>query len=449
MDLRIAIVGCSNVGKSSLFNRLIGKKISIVDREPKITRDRVEGNFILGEKTFLLIDTAAVDLNSKRAIDIKIKTQTQIAIVSADVLFLVIDGKIGFSHRDDTLFRWLKKFNKPTIILFNKSDTKEAKINFENIKSSNLKPVISLSVEHNLGLEVLYKYLQDFSHRKKKVEKPNLVPEIGAQIKISIVGRPNTGKSTLINALVGEKRLLTDDLPGLTRDSVIVSWKCNDRRIDLYDTAGLRKKSHVTKKIEHFSSKGTFRSIRISDLVLLVIDSSSLHKQDLRITQKILEAGKGIIMVVNKIDLIKDKKSFKRDLHSKIEKSLFMLKGIDVIYVSALKNINLEKIFPSVVNVFNNWEKRIATSQLNKMLAGTLERFPPPMRAGRRLKIKFLTQIKTRPPIISLSVSKTEKFPNNYLRYIENNIREFFKFNGIPIRIFLRKSKNPYANRST
>ena len=379
---------------------------------------------------------------------IRDSNQTAVAIKDADVVFLVIDGKIGLSHRDDVLFRWLKKFDKPIVIVLNKSDTSAAKENYQKIQSSNLRPVIFLSAEHGLGLDAVGQYLRDFSNHKEDMEEDISVTEVDAQIKISIVGRPNTGKSTLINALVGEDRLLTDDLPGLTRDSVVVGWRYKNKKIDLCDTAGLRKKSHITKKVERFSSKETLRSIRRSDLVLLVIDSASLQKQDLRIAQRTLQEGKGIVVIVNKIDLLKDKRSFQRDLDLRIERSLFMLKGIDVVYVSALKNMNLEKIFPSIIKVFSSWEKRISTARLNKMLEEIVRKSPPPMRVGRKLKIKFLAQTKTCPPTFSLSVSRVEKFPENYLRYIENNIRESFKFYGIPIRILLRASKNPYANRS-
>lgn len=460
---RIAIIGRPNVGKSTLFNRLVGRRIALVHNQPGMTRDRREEQATLYDLTFQLIDTAGLADPDDSQLTKAMFNQTMIAVKDADVVLFVIDSREGCTPYDKELANALRKSNKPIIVIANKAEGNFEQFGISEATSLSLGEVIPMSAEHGIGTGDLYQALcpyftnelitneenPDFSefeinktdneaHQEKSTIK-------NKHIQVAIVGRPNVGKSTLINKLIGENRLLTADMPGVTRDAIGIDWSYEGHPIKLIDTAGIRRRSRVTESTEKLAILDTDKSIQYTEVAILVIDATcSFEKQDLTIAENISREGRAIVIALNKWDLIQDKTKLIKELQETIETHLSQIKGVPLIPISAEKGKNLETLMDSVLEIYQLWNKRISTAQLNKWLEFVISAHPAPAINGRRIKIKYMTQIKTRPPTFALFASQSDELPGSYTRYLVNNLRKDFNLPGIPIRIQIKGSKNPY-----
>lgn len=445
MPLRVAIIGRPNVGKSTLFNRLAGRKLAIVHDKPGVTRDRKEAPAHLQEMDLLIIDTAGYEYSNEDNIERRMWEQTQKAIDSADVCLFLYDARDGIQPYDEHFADILRKSHKPVILLANKCEGKfQEDGRFEAYKLGLGEP-IPFSAEHGLGLQDLHDALKQYYKEDSSAETEDEVTD--RPIQLAIVGRPNVGKSTLVNALLQDERMLTGPEAGVTRDAISNDWEWQGHKIKLVDTAGLRRHSKVNDSLERMSAASSKHAAFMAQVVVLVLDADAvLDKQDLTIAAQVLEEGRALIIAVNKWDIANRKEALDK-LNYKLKTSLTQAEGIPTVTISALKNEGLDKLMRAVLKVYERWNMRIPTAPLNKWFADMIEAYPPPLgKNKRRIKLRYITQAKTRPPSFVIFSSNPEGLPDSYLRYLTNNLRDTFKMGGIPLRIVVRKTDNPYAD---
>lgn len=449
MPFIVAIVGRPNVGKSTLFNRLVGRKLALVDDTPGVTRDRREGEATLGDLAFTIIDTAGLEDAADDSLEARMRMQTEAAIEEADVCLFMIDVRAGVTPVDEYFSQLLRRSSKPVIILANKSEGRAELGAYEAFSLGYGDPV-AISAEHGEGLGSLYDALQPFSDAAQLVvdEEEEDFDDPDKPLKIAVIGRPNAGKSTLINTLVGKERLLTGPEAGITRDSISIDWEWNDRRIKLFDTAGIRKKSKVNEKLEKLSVADGLRAIRFAEVVVVTFDATiPFEKQDLQLADLVVREGRSLVIALNKWDLIEDRQETMEMLREKCERLLPQVRGVPMIPISGITGHNLEKLLKAVVTTYDVWNTRLSTSQLNRWFDDITQYHPPPAVAGRRLKLRYITQAKSRPPTFVIFCTRADAFPESYKRYLLNAIREDFKLPGVPLRLILREGDNPYAER--
>ncbi|HSM96477.1 MAG TPA: ribosome biogenesis GTPase Der [Rhizomicrobium sp.] len=446
MPLTIAIVGRPNVGKSTLFNRLAGKKLAIVHDTPGVTRDRQEARVELGGVPVRLIDTAGFEEGEAGSLSQRMTEQTRTAIADADVCLFVIDVRAGVTAGDEIIAAALRRAGKPVVLASNKSEARERPNEAEAYALGFGEP-IAVSAEHALGIGELIDALLEHAKGEPEAAAPEEDEEKGP-LKLAIVGRPNVGKSSLFNRLLGEERALTSPEAGTTRDAVIAKWKAGGRDILLHDTAGLRKKARVAgHTLEEMSVDSTLEAIRFAECVVVMIDATMpFEKQDLTIADLIAREGRAIVFAVNKWDLVEHRGGKISELREKLDRLLPQVWGAPLIAVSARTGEGVDRLLPAIEEADRAWNLRVSTSQLNKFLEDALQRHPPPAISGRRVRVRYMTQVKARPPTFALFGNQLEALPEHYLRYLTNELREAFDLKGIPMRFALRTSKNPFAD---
>jgi GTPase len=450
MSFTAAIIGRPNVGKSTLFNRLVGQKLALVDDLPGVTRDRREGRARLAGLEFTIIDTAGLEDVKDRSLISRMREQTERAIDDADVVLMVIDARVGVTPMDRHFSELLRRREVPVILIANKSEGKAGLAGAYEAFELGLGDPIALSAEHGEGMGDLFDALLPFAPPDaEETDEPEAEAEaVVKPLQLAIVGRPNVGKSTLINKLLGEDRLLTGPEAGITRDAIAIDWRWRDHSIKLIDTAGLRRKAHIEEKLEKLSTADTLRAIRFAEVVVLVLDATvMLEKQDLAIGRMIEDEGRALVIAVNKWDLIEDKPKALEKLRDRLQISLPQLVGIVCVPVSAATGNALDTLMKGVFEVYETWNKRVSTPKLNRWLAAVQEHHPPPLVDGRRLRLRYITQANTRPPTFALFSSKPGDLPDAYRRYLVNLLRTDFGLPGVPIRMMLRKGSNPFADR--
>lgn len=453
--LKVAIIGRPNVGKSTLFNRLVGRKTAIVHDQPGVTRDRKEAEAKLRDIKMLIIDTAGYEYSNEDNLEKRMWEQTRRAIEEADVALFLFDARDGLQPYDEHFADLVRQSGKPVILLANKCEGKLQEDSIFEAYKLGLGIPIPFSAEHGLGLLDLYDALKEIEDAKPKEqevspEEDELEEEEKIKsrpIQLAIVGRPNVGKSTLMNALLNDERMLTGPEAGVTRDAITVAWEWKGRKINLVDTAGLRKQSRVSDSLEKMSAASTKHAAFMAQVVILVLDADAvLDKQDLTIARQVIDEGRALVIAVNKWDIANRKEALQR-LNDKLQTSLTQVEGVPTVTVSALKKEGLDKLMSAVFKVYDRWNVRIPTAPLNKWFQDVLDNNPPPLgKNKRRIKLRYITQAKTRPPSFYIFSSNPEGLPDAYLRYLVNNLRETFNLGGIPIRITVRKTGNPYAD---
>ncbi|MBO6718946.1 MAG: ribosome biogenesis GTPase Der [Rhizobiaceae bacterium] len=472
MSFKLAIVGRPNVGKSTLFNRLAGSRLALVDDTPGVTRDRRSHAARLQDLRFEVIDTAGLETAAPETLADRMRRQTELAIEEADIVLFLVDARAGVLPDDRTFADQVRKSGKPVVLAANKAEARSAVAGAAEAWELGLGEPIAISAEHGVGMgelrDALVAALGDrATEREPPVEagagETVLIgediddPDAETQpaydptrpLRIAIVGRPNAGKSTLINALIGEERLLTGPEAGITRDSISVEWQWGERPIKLFDTAGMRRKARVQEKLEKLSVADGLRAVRFAEVVIVVLDATiPFEKQDLQIADLIVREGRAPVIAFNKWDLIDEPQQLLAELREKTERLLPQARGMRAVPVSAETGRGLDKLMQAVVSTHEVWNTRISTGRLNRWLERAVAQHPPPAVAGRRLKVKYMTQVKTRPPGFVLSVSRPEAMPAAYVRYLVNALREDFELPGVPIRVALRTSDNPYAGRA-
>ena len=457
MSLTVAIIGRPNVGKSTLFNRLIGRKMAIVDDAPGVTRDRRHGQAQLGDLVFTVIDTAGLEEVFDDSLVSRMRQQTEIAVEEADVALLLVDARAGITPLDASFARRLRKHGRPIILVANKCEGKAGADTLIEAHVLGLGPPIPISAEHGEGLGHLYDALRDLAGASARAKRKAIdvdtefaqMPEdeapAPALLQLAIVGRPNVGKSTLVNSMVQKERMLTGPEAGITRDAIALDWEWRGRKLRLIDTAGLRRRARVDGKVEKLSGGETMRAIRFAHVVILVLDARDmLERQDLAIADHVIEEGRALVIAANKWDSVEDKPAALRKLKDRIATSLPQVAGVPVVTISALGGRKLDKLMAAVIKVYDQWNRRVPTSKLNRFLKSAIAAHPPPLVRGRRIKPRYLAQIKVRPPTFALFAAKADDLPDAYARYLINGIRTSFDLNGPPIRMQLRRSDNPF-----
>lgn len=466
---RIALIGRPNVGKSTLFNRMAGKRLAIVNDTPGVTRDWREADAtILGHK-ISIIDTAGLEEAFDDSIQGRMRRQTEQAIDACDVAVFMIDGRAGVTPMDEHFAKFVRKRSIPIILAMNKCEGQKGLETMGEAYRLGLGEAVPISAEHNEGVSVLYDAVLDKCKDILGGEMPDDMPandddfadveegdenfELASEddetkpIKVAIVGRPNAGKSTLVNTLVGMDRVMVGPEAGITRDAIAVDWEYEGRAFTLVDTAGLRRKSRVTHDIETAGTEDTYRAIRLAQVVVLVLDGTlSLDKQDLLIASHVIEEGRALIIAINKWDVQESKNEALQTFRDRIERSLSQLPDVPVITISALKNQKIDRLLSAMMHVYGNWNMRIPTGHLNRWIAGIESHHPAPLTQGRQNRLRYIAQIKTRPPTFAMWVSKPKDIPGSYKRYVINNLRDDFGMESVPIRLMLRTSKNPFVD---
>lgn len=467
MSFNLAIIGRPNVGKSTLFNRLVGKRLALVDDAPGVTRDRRFADGSIGELKFRIIDTAGLEETTGDTLEARMQEQTEKAIQEADIILFLVDARTGVTPSDKGFADLLRKSGKPVIPVANKFEGKAAEAGYYEAFQLGFGDPVPLSAEHGTGLADLHQEIVDKIGEKAAFPDDDIdgteaeevwfddeVEEEPAYddtkpLKIAIVGRPNAGKSTLINHMIGEERLLTGPEAGITRDSISVDWEWNGRTIRLYDTAGMRRKARVQEKLEKLSVSDGLRALQYAEVVIVLLDATRpFEKQDLQIADLVIREGRAPVIALNKWDLIEDRQESLSEMLEKAERLLPQIKGLKVVPVAGLTGEGLERLMQAVLDVHKAWNRRIPTAKLNRWLEGILYHHPPPAVAGRRIRIKYVAQIKSRPPTFVASCSRPEALPTSYVRYMVNSLRDEFGLWATPIRLHMRKGDNPYAGRA-
>lgn len=455
--LTVAIIGRPNVGKSTLFNRLTGSKHALVDDLPGVTRDRREGDARIADLAFRVIDTAGLEEAEESSLENRMMQQTAYAVDEADVCLFVIDGRSGLTPADTFFANWIRRQDKTVILLVNKCEGNQGYSGFSEATRLGFKEMVAISAEHGEGMGDVYDAIKAVEERitvaiddeELKKLKVGKTKEEDKALQLAIIGRPNSGKSTLLNAYLGCDRVLTGAEAGITRDSISIDWEYDNQKIRLIDTAGLRRRSNVRQKLEKLSAADTLRAVRFSHVVLMMVDATqALEKQDLTIAGHVIEEGRALVIGVNKWDLIRKRKEYLEELHYKLEKLLPDVKGVPVVTLSALKGENIEKLLDASFAAYDTWNRRIETGALNRWLRATESQHLPPLgKNNRRIRLKYITQGNTRPPTFTLFTNLPESLPKSYARYIIGSLRDTFDMPGVPVRLLLRKSSNPYEGK--
>ena len=443
MSFAVAILGRPNVGKSTLFNRLAGRRLALVDDTPGVTRDRRETEGRIADLEFRIIDTAGLEEAAPASLAGRMQGQTERALAEADVALLVIDAREGVTDADRHFANWLRRSGKPVVVLANKAEGRAALAGIGEAYRLGLGDPVPISAEHGEGLANLYERLSPYSGHTEAAPTAR-----SKALQLAIVGRPNVGKSTLINRLIGEERLLSGPEAGITRDAIAIDWMWRDRQIRLVDTAGLRRKPRVEGKLEQLSVGDALRAIRFAETVVLVIDSlQPLERQDLTIARLVAEEGRALVLAANKWDAVDNHPATLKRLRERASISLPQLHDIWLVPVSGLRGFGLDSMMAAVSAADEVWNRRVATADLNRWLAAVEERHPPPLVEGRRLRLRYMTQVNTRPPTFALFASRPGELPDSYRRYLSNALRQEFDLPGTPIRLMLRKGANPFQPR--
>ena len=457
MSKTVAIVGRPNVGKSTLYNRLVGRRVALVHDEPGVTRDRREGDASLLGLPFRVIDTAGFEEASDDSIEARMRQQTDLALAQADVVLMLMDARAGVTPLDRAFAAILRKLPVPVVLVANKCEGKAGENGLYECYGLGLGEPVPLSAEHNEGMGDLFEALRPYieptaddlaaeEHDEAAEGEEDERPD--RPLQLVIAGRPNVGKSTLINALLGEDRLLTGPEAGLTRDSITIDgFSHKGRALRLVDTAGIRRRANIDAPLEKLSVSNSLESIRMAEVVVLVMDPEQLmDKQDLTIARMVESEGRAMVIAINKWDTVANPEPVLKRLRDRLDTSLAQMRGIPCVCISALDRQGLDKLLDAVLSIHKLWNYRISTAKLNRWLEEILSHHPPPALAGgRRLKIRYMTEVKARPPTFVLFASKPEALPESYNRYLINGLRDAFGLDGIPIRLHVRGGKNPYA----
>ncbi len=453
---RIAIVGRPNVGKSTIFNRLVGKRLAIVDDTPGVTRDRRESDARIGGFDFIAIDTPGLEEAPEAALEGRMRQQTQKAIEDAVASVFVIDARAGVTPLDQRFAQMLRESNKPIIVVANKAESSAGEGGVIDAWSLGLGEPIALSAEHGIGFGELQEALEGVVSTAHdgigaEVDDDEAWDDPLKPLRVAIVGRPNAGKSTLVNRLIGEDRMLTGPEAGITRDSISTEWRWRgpdrDWPIKLFDTAGMRKKAKVQSKLEKLSVADALRAIQFAEVVVLLLDAQSpLEKQDLQIADLVLREGRALVIAVNKWDLIAEKNEASKAIRELAEGHLAQAPRVPIVYFSAETGKSVDKLMPAVTKVYVDWNARVKTPDLNNWLRDAVDRHPPPAVSGQRIKLRYIAQTKTRPPTFVAKCTRASDVPAAYRRYLVNGIREAFDLWGVPIRLILDKPDNPFSN---
>ena len=469
MTFKLAIIGRPNVGKSTLFNRLVGKRLALVDDTPGVTRDRRQASGTLGQLKFEVIDTAGLEEAAGDSLEARMRAQTERAIREADICLFMVDARAGVTPSDSFFAGLLRKSSRPVILVTNKAEGRAGEAGYLEAFSLGFGDPVPISAEHGEGLADLHDAIvaalgeerafgpaQDEEEIAEEGEADDEArgeesddADASKPLRIAVVGRPNSGKSTLLNRLVGEDRLLTGPEAGITRDAIAIDWQWKGRPVRLHDTAGLRKKAKVQEKLEKLSVADALRAMQFAEVVVVLFDATQpFEKQDLHIADLVIREGRALVLAVNKWDLVDDRQARLAEMHEKAERLLPQVKGLKLVPVSGLTGDGIDQLMQAVFDVHDAWNRRIPTAALNRWLEGTVHRHPPPAVSGRRIRVKYITQIKSRPPTFIAACSRPAALPEAYNRYMVNALREEFDLWGTPIRLFFRKGDNPYAGRA-
>lgn len=445
----IAIAGRPNVGKSTLFNRLIGKAMAIIDDQPGVTRDWRDGEGSLFDLHFKLYDTAGLeDSRPRGSIAARTADRTKEALSRVDAILLMVDGRAGLTNDDKFIAREIRKAGKPVIVLVNKCESTKLPIGFHEAGTLGFEKVIAISAKHGEGLAEIHEALSPLA--PKSAFRKEVEDEEGGEksLHIAIAGRPNAGKSTLVNMLVGEERMLTGPEPGLTRDAIHIPYEFQGRPIRLVDTAGMRRRARIDERLEKMSVQESLRAIRLAHVVILVIDAEMpFDKQDYTIAQHVAEEGRSLVIAINKWDMIKEKPATLKMIQAKVEASLAQLSGVKIVPISALRGNGIGTLMRAVQATYETWNMRVPTGKLNRWFAGMLADHPPPIVGGGRVKPRYITQLKARPPTFAMWGNKLDKLPESYVRFLTNGLRRTFDLQGVPVRWVLKKGDNPYLDK--
>ena len=453
MSFTIAIVGRPNVGKSTLFNRLVGARRALVDDQPGVTRDRREGEGRLGDLSFRVIDTAGLESAAPESLAGKMQAQTATAVAQADAILFLVDARAGATPTDRTFADLVRKSGKPAILVANKSEGRAGEAGALESYALGLGDPVAISAEHGEGLADLYDALRaalpEATAEADEADDEAAPAEAAERpIRIAVVGRPNTGKSTLINRLLGEERLVTGPEAGITRDAIAVDLDWRGRRVRVHDTAGLRRRSRIEEKLEKLSIADTLNAIRFAEVVIVLIDAPTpFEEQDVRIADLVEREGRAVVIGFNKVDLVERESGTRQRLRELVDRVLPQIKGAPVVAISARSGEGLDHLMKSVIDAHAVWNRRVPTAALNRFLAQASEAHPPPAIRGRRIRLDYMTQPKSRPPTFVLFSSRAAALPETYRRYLINGLREAFALPGTPIRLTLRGKANPYAGR--
>jgi GTPase len=451
MSFTVAIVGRPNVGKSTLFNRLVGKRLALVDDRPGVTRDRREGHARLGDLEFTAIDTAGLESAAPASLAGRMVAQTKAAIDAADAVLFLIDGRAGLVPDDRVFAELIRKSGKPAIVAANKCEGKAGEAGRLEAYALGLGDPLAISAEHGEGLSDLYDALREALPEATAAPFDDEAEDADAArpIRVAVIGRPNAGKSTLINRLIGQERLLTGPEAGITRDSIAVDLDWQGRAFRLYDTAGIRRRPKVQEKLEKLSVADALHAIRFADVVVLLMDADrTFEEQDLRLADLVEREGRALVIGISKWDLAERKAGAFMRLRAEADHRLPQLKGVPVIGVSGLTGEGLDRLMEAVISIHEVWNKRASTASLNRWLEATVSAHPPPAVSGRRPRLNYLTQPKARPPSFVMFCTRADAVPDDYRRYLVNELRQAFELPGTPIRLTLREKDNPFAGRA-
>ncbi len=446
----IAIVGRPNVGKSTLFNRLVGRKLALVDDRPGVTRDRREGDASLLGLDFRVIDTAGYEDEDPATLPGRMRAQTIAAVRSADAALFLIDARAGVTPLDEEIARWLRSEATPIALVANKAEGRAGEAGIMEAYALGLGEAIAISAEHGEGVVELFEVLRP--HVEKATSPPSETQPLAegeeapqGPLKLAIVGRPNAGKSTLINQMLGEDRLITGPEAGITRDSIAIDWEWQGRPVRLIDTAGMRKKSKVDDKLEKLSVADARRAVDFAEVVVLLLDGTrGLEAQDLRIADAVFQEGRALIVAINKWDVAEHASSLFNGIKAALEEGLSQVRGLPVLTVSGKTGKGVDTLIGAAFELRDAWSRRVTTGQLNRWFEGAVEKNPPPAPGGKRIKLRYITQVGARPPTFVLFGTRVDQLPDSYLRYLINGIRRELDFGSVPVRLQVRSTRNPF-----
>jgi GTP-binding protein len=442
----VAIIGRPNVGKSTLFNRLVGKRLALVDDRPGVTRDRREGEAELLGLNFIVVDTAGFEEDDPQTLPGRMRAQTQAAVAAADVALFVIDARAGIVPLDEEIGRWLRGSTTPVVLLANKAEGRSGDAGILEAFGLGFGDPVPFSAEHGEGLVELFDALRPYLERDGEEESDD-GESPDAPLKLAIVGRPNAGKSTLVNRILGEDRMITGPEAGITRDSISIDWEWQGRPVRLIDTAGLRKRAKVEDKLERLSAADTRHAIDFAEVVVLLLDATrGLEAQDLRIADQIFAEGRALVIALNKWDTVENGSALYQGVRAALDEGFAQVRGVPLLTLSAVTGKGIDTLIEVAFETREAWSRRVSTGQLNRWFEDAIERNPPPAPGGKRIKLRYITQVKSRPPSFVLFGTRVDELPESYRRYLVNGIRKELGFGAVPVRLTMRAPKNPFAN---